>query len=98
MPEVLGAVLPALSYSVDGKLRELAAASNDNLMDLISATDAATLTLEDSDAAPSTPTATTSTANGASPTAGTASAQNSPNATNDSGECMHVPRGTERSF
>lgn len=43
MSEILGAVLPAVSYSVDAKLRELASATNDNLMELIRRSDPATL-------------------------------------------------------
>ena len=48
MSEIVGAVLPACSVSVDGKLRELAVATNDNLKRLIRGTDPAVL-LPDAD-------------------------------------------------
>lgn len=43
MSEIVGAVLPAVSYSVDAKLRELASATNENLMELIRRSNPATL-------------------------------------------------------
>eukprot|EP00040_Diaphanoeca_grandis_P030547 m.180667 g.180667 ORF g.180667 m.180667 type:complete len:420 (+) comp32034_c2_seq1:109-1368(+) len=39
MSEIVGAVLPAISFSVDSKLRELAVAANTNLMELIKSVD-----------------------------------------------------------
>eukprot|EP00037_Helgoeca_nana_P019458 m.190038 g.190038 ORF g.190038 m.190038 type:complete len:727 (-) comp24873_c0_seq1:1284-3464(-) len=55
MSEILGAVLPAVSYSVDAKLRELASATNENLMELIRRSNPATLVLS-----PESPAATES--------------------------------------
>ena len=51
MSEIVGAVLPACSVSVDGKLRELAVATNDNLKRLIRGTDPAVLLPDTDDSA-----------------------------------------------